>query len=403
MSVIGGFLIMTGAGLLGTMSLFSIPVTSELGFSQASFAVYVTCMSLFGVATQPLIGMALVRFKKHIRLIAVFGALWGFMSYFWLSQCSRLFEFYIGGVLLSVIIPIVTTLLGVDVVTHWFDKHRSTAIAIVIMGISGGTVLYSQVVQRVIHSMGWRAGYISMGILVAAMSLLGALLISPPPEYYGMKPYGHDASRTSENEKQHEGVDLKQALKMPGFWMFSFATLFGSVYIMGVQQSLAPAFQVDYDFTPTQAATVLSVFSMVCGLSKPVVGMIYEKVGIKKTMLLISGLVIGAMLIIVLSRNTVLGVAAAILFGMGNMFGTLILATFVADAFGRRSYGAVLGYVNMFFTMGLGIGPIIAGRSFDLFGSYRAAYVVFIACCVVCALLTYLADKNIRKAKACLR
>ena len=37
--VIGGFLITTGGGFSGALSLFLIPVTKELGFSQAAFSI----------------------------------------------------------------------------------------------------------------------------------------------------------------------------------------------------------------------------------------------------------------------------------------------------------------------------------------------------------------------------
>ena len=95
LSVLGAFLISSGAGLGGALSLFYLPVGEELGFSQTSLGVYVSLMSLCGIVSQPIVGRVLNRYSRRIRLVAVGGAVLGIACYAWLSTCHFIKQFFI--------------------------------------------------------------------------------------------------------------------------------------------------------------------------------------------------------------------------------------------------------------------------------------------------------------------
>ena len=71
-------------------------------------------------------------------------------------------------------------------------------------------------------------------------------------------------------------------------------------------------------------------------------------------------------------------VVAAPLYGffLGG-FGTLYILM-VQESFGLRHYGSIMGLMNLGAVVPLGLGPIIAGASYDIWGSYDAAF--FITC-----------------------
>ncbi len=395
LSVLGAFLVSSGSGLGGALSLFYLPIGADLGFSQASISVFVSIMSLCGIVSQPVVGRIMSRHSRRLRLIAFCGAAVGLICYLWLSICRELYQFYIGGVIMGFLLPVVGALYGATVATHWFAKKRSVAIAIVAVGSSAGTVIYSQLARFFIEHSGWRSAYLAMGVAIAIITVIGALLISPPPEFLGMKPYGWEEMSTGET--QLKGFTLQQALKSSSFWLFAVATFFGSAYVMGIQQSIMPMLQVDFKLTAGLAATMMSVYSIVCGGAKPIMGIIFEKYGVKRTIVLMGILICSALLVLVLASGSVAAMIAMIVFGVGNMFGTVIMASYVAEAYGNRANSAILGYMNIAFSIGVSVGPVMVGRIYDVTSSYKPGYYIFIAFCILSTILTLMSANRVKK------
>jgi MFS family permease len=68
----------------------------------------------------------------------------------------------------------------------------------------------------------------------------------------------------------------------------------------------------------------------------------------------------------------------ALLFGfsLGSWLPTMSILT--STSFGLRSYGTIFGILSFFQCIGTSSGPLIAGRIFDITGSYHTAFVVFL-------------------------
>ena len=58
-------------------------------------------------------------------------------------------------------------------------------------------------------------------------------------------------------------------------------------------------------------------------------------------------------------------------------------APLVAGLFGLRSHGLVLGVINLGFTIGGSVGPLMAGYIFDVTGSYQLAFLISAAVGIV--------------------
>ena len=52
----------------------------------------------------------------------------------------------------------------------------------------------------------------------------------------------------------------------------------------------------------------------------------------------------------------------------------VLLLLIVQETFGVRHYGTILGLVNMSTILTFAVGPLLAGASYDLTGSYSAAF-----------------------------
>ena len=63
-------------------------------------------------------------------------------------------------------------------------------------------------------------------------------------------------------------------------------------------------------------------------------------------------------------------------------------STVVAELFGLKSHGLILGLISFGFTIGAAVGPLITGYLFDLTGNYQAAFMVCAALGVIGLILT---------------
>ena len=402
-TVAGAFLIATGAGQAVALSLFYLPVTADYGFNMTSLSIYVSLMGLISIATNPIAGKLMLKWQNHIRLFAVATGALSMITYCWLANCRHLWQFYIGGVLLSVLVPFVSGIYGSVAITHWFVKKRSLALSISFIGVSVGSVLYAQIVRLMIDRMGWHAGYYTCGIMMTIFSLIAALLISEPPARYGLKPYGWEESE--EDAPVKVGLTLQEARKTSCFWLFFAATFIASLFVMGLQQSIVPMLQVDYKMTAALSSTLMSLYSVTCAAAKILMGMLCEKRGIRTVIMTIGILLCAGIILIVMSNSLAVAVIAMVLVGLGNIFTTVVQTSYTADVFGNREYSAIIGYIGLAMAIGVAVIPVIIGRLYDLTGSYRPVYYLLLTFVIVATLLSLLSyrvrprlDRPVQKA-----
>jgi MFS family permease len=70
---------------------------------------------------------------------------------------------------------------------------------------------------------------------------------------------------------------------------------------------------------------------------------------------------------------------------------TSVMGPIVAEIFDGPHYGSIFGTITVALIGGGAAGPWMAGVIHDATGSYRLAFVVAIACCVVSALAIFMA------------
>jgi MFS family permease len=67
----------------------------------------------------------------------------------------------------------------------------------------------------------------------------------------------------------------------------------------------------------------------------------------------------------------------------------MLIPLLIAESLGLRRYGALTGITSISATIGSTLGPLVAGRVFDVTHSYTSAFELFIAINVIGALVTF--------------
>jgi OFA family oxalate/formate antiporter-like MFS transporter len=78
-----------------------------------------------------------------------------------------------------------------------------------------------------------------------------------------------------------------------------------------------------------------------------------------------------------------------VVFGVAAAAPLVLLPLLVAESLGRRRYGVLGALTGIAGTIGATIGPVVAGRIFDMTGSYTGAFQLFILLDIIGAVAAF--------------
>jgi len=175
-------------------------------------------------------------------------------------------------------------------------------------------------------------------------------------------------------------------------WLLIAAIIVGLIVNTGIGFHLV-AYYTDIGIAPSIAVGALSLYAFTGAVGNIIWGFLSEK--LSERFLASAVMVLTAVTILYLqSVRTITGAFIfAVLFGLTSRGEGTLVNIILAEYYGRRSYGAINGFVQPFHNIGLGVGPLISSVSFDLTGSYQSLFIFFIGASMIAALLFWLAKK----------
>lgn len=256
----------------------------------------------------------------------------------------------------------------------WWNKRRGIAVAICASGNYIAGALWPPIVQHGIDAIGWRHTYVLLGLVCGLGMLLLALrmrqraplvlmdaVAQPASAVAAPRPVALDRSRPFGLRPLHAqlllcvaGVACCVAMAMPQVHIVAYCT--------------------DLGFGAARGAEMLSLM-LACGIvSRLVSGVICDRIGGVRTLLLGSALQgVGLMLFLPFDGLVPLYVISA-MFGLFQ--GGLVpsYAIIIREYFAPQEAGARVGAVIMATLIGMALGGWMSGWIFDITGSYHAAF-----------------------------
>ena len=254
----------------------------------------------------------------------------------------------------------------------WWNRRRGIAVAVCASGNYVAGAIWPPVVQYGIDSFGWRPTYTALGLTCGAgMLLLSLCMRQRPPAIQTAE--ASDAAGTPQDRSRPFGMPTERAMAL-----LCLAGVACCV-AMSMPQVHIVAYCTDLGFGAAQGAKMLSLM-LACGIvSRLVFGLICDRIGGIRTLLLGSALQgIALMLFLPVDGLVPLYVVSA-LFGLfqGGIVPTY--AIIVREYFPVREAGWRVGAVIMATLVGMALGGWASGWIFDLTGSYHAAFIHGIA------------------------
>ncbi len=355
---------------LGSSSMYVVSgvlpvVQKEFGVSRADASLPYTLMMLgFGLGGMAM-GKLADRMGVHVALwigaVGVGGGfvVAGFASSIWLFALAH-------GLLLGLFGSSSTFAPLLADTSLWWNKRRGIAVAVCASGNYLAGAIWPPIAQRGVELLGWRETYMWMGVVcglgMAALSflmrrrppLLAAAVPGGAPSLASERPFGLSISQ-AQTLLCVAGVACCVAMAMPQVHIVAYCT--------------------DLGFGAARGAEMLSLM-LACGIvSRLISGMVCDRIGGLRTLVLGSVLQ-GVALLMFLPFD---GLAS--LYVISAMFGLFqggivpSYAIIVREYFPAKEAGARVGTVIMATMVGMALGGWMSGKVFDLTGSYQAAFV----------------------------
>ena len=379
-----------------TQALYMYPVMEAKGFTLSQFSLIFTIGTIVPALIGPFIG-GIYR-KVNTKILYLIGGILlscGFMTF---SIAEKLWQFYAIAGVVQVGASIVAGIGVPMLINAWFDEtSKGKAMGIAYAGGSIGNIFLQQLVVRTISSRGYAHSYFTFGLvaLIAIIPITLFMIRMPKNESEIVR------GKAQQKEEKTNSVDisytLKEAQKNKYFWMMGMGLFFVGIYVSAYSIQYAAYFQGELQLSSSTIATTGSLFAMASLLGSMVGGILFDKLGILKTLSIAAIAVIGSGVALLMPGSSPLFAHAhSVLKGIATFIYMMGPAYMVGSFFGNKEYGQILGLVNLNFAIGFCSGSALFGVFAENFG-YNATWIGILVCVVIAYISLTIAAKGMTK------
>lgn len=345
---------------------FVEPLENTFGWTRTQIGLSLSLIA-FGSFISPLIG-SLIDKQGSRRIMAFSMAVFG-ISYLVRPFMTELWHWYFLSVVQSFSIVGAAMLPPGKLVGLWFPENRGRVIGITAMGNNFGGMVIQPIIAFLVTVYNWKVAYAVVGALGILVSIYSYLVVKNPDS---------ESKGILESEKKTDnltGFTLKEAIRTKTFYAITFAILCGTFTYSSLLPQVSSHLIIN-GVRESTASIAVSLFAT-CGMvGKFVFGNLSDKYGPRIALVLdLCGQAIFASLLVYAGDGLPVWVIVPAMGFFLGAFGALY-QLIVIDAFGVKHFGAIMGVIAISNAVPSFFGPIIAGMSFDITGSYAVAFVI---------------------------
>lgn len=331
-------------GLMYAWSIFATPLAVDFGWDsgalQTTFNITLICFCL-----AQLVGSFVIKGLGYSKTLVLAGAiaLAGFLLSAFCADKS-IWGIYAGyGVLCGAGcgIAYITIL---SVVNSWFADKIGFSSGILMMGFGFGSLILGTPAATLIDLFGLRAVFVAIAVIVLAVSLLLACYLKPAPDNIGqfVKPAGGDLA----DETMFENDKPWATPSYYVYYAWALLIIAIGVTLIGGSRQGAAAIGIE----GMLSTMIVGLVSTMNGLARPLFGTLFDKAGLKASLLTSTVLNLVASALLAFSFSTSTGITyiiAALLVGLGYGAIPVIASGYVRQRFGAKNYARNLGLTNI--------------------------------------------------------
>jgi MFS family permease len=249
-------------------------------------------------------------------------------------------------------------------VSHWFVKRRGLAVVVVASGNYLAGAIWPLAMNWSMPLIGWRATYVAIGILVAAVALPSALLLRRRPSAQMMAA----AEQATEIARADAGISPRLLMVLLVLAGFSCCAA------MAMPQVHIVAYCGDLGYGAARGAEMLSLMLFLGVVSRVGSGFVADAIGGAPTLLIGSFMQCVALLLYLYFDGLASLYVVSGIFGLFQGGIVPMYAVIIRELLPPREAGAKISLVVAATIFGMAFGGYFSGLIFDLTGSYKMAF-----------------------------
>ncbi|MDJ0819354.1 MAG: MFS transporter [Desulfobacterales bacterium] len=368
-------------GALFAYGVFFKEIQAEFGWSRATISGASSLALLMMGAAGVLAGRLNDRIGPRI-LIAVSAVFLG-LGYLLLSRIQSPWQLYVVFGILAGIGFSTHDVITLSTVARWFDKRRGAMSGIVKVGTGSGQLLGPMLATLLLTVFGWRYSNVIIGAAILVALLLVAQLMRRDPQEMGLLPDGRISKSNGRNgEVTGRSLILREAARIEQFWTICITEFAIFFCLFTIVVHIVPHAR-DLGLAPAYAAGVLSTIGGVSIVGRIVMGSANDRIGGKRALLICIIMLFCSFVWLQLASTAWMLFLFAVIYGFAHGGFFTVVSPMVAEWFGTGSHGMLFGIVLFCGTLGGSVGPLVAGRIFDVTGSYQMVFLILTGLTVI--------------------
>ena len=352
-------------------SLYLGAITEALGIKRSLFSINDSCRYVSTAIVNLFFGTLIVKFGPRKLVAAGFLSL--IASTLIYATANHVAVFYLGGMFLGIGLSWCTTTMVSYLVGKWYPEKRGTITGFALCANGLGGALAAQIVTPIIYEQGnpfgYRNAYYLVAILLAVTGVIATILVKEPKD-------ATTVAKKKGRGRSWSGITLAEALRKPWFYGAALCVFVTGMGLQGIN-GIAGTHLKDVGIDKGVVATVLSTHSVVLCGSKFLAGLSYDKLGLRKTLLICEFCGVCSFVTLALSgassSGTVFAFAWSALSALALPLETVLVPLIAADLFGDKEFAKIMGIFVSVNTAGFAFGTPVANAIFDIFGTYTPA------------------------------
>jgi MFS family permease len=361
-AAIGACVGLNGA-LVYTLGIFALPLSDRFGWSRAQVSACFLFLLLGAIAMAPIVGR--LADKVGVRIIGLTSLMLLAIALIGMTQINgNILNYYLALFLMSVAGSGTTPIVWSRGVAAWFDKKRGLAFAIALTGTGLAGFFSPLLVQTLIETYDWRAGY---------LGLSGLVLLAFVPVFILFFDRDRTKRTVTRAPALKSGFEFRDVLGTRRLWQLTFVFFIITAATGMMLFHLFPII-VESGVSRHDAAKVASLMGIAVIAGRLGSGYLVDRVHAPFLTAACFLITTGGCLIFSMAPHSIFWlIAATIAVGISAGAEIDLLPYFVSRYFGLKSYGQIYAFIFMIYEIGAGGGPFLAGYLHDLQGSYRYA------------------------------
>ena len=281
---------------------------------------------------------------------------------------------------------------------QWYPDKKGMITGLAVAGFGFGALLWVKLADswgHLLENMGLSGTFMLYGVLFAIMVILGAVFMLFPQE--GWEPKGFKKAAIAA-VKDNLSYTPKQMLSTLQFYLIFFTFVFSagaglmSIGLMKLYPMEAmQANGIELAKASAIAGTAMAVFfSLANGLGRILWGMISDKLGRKRSIILMTltqGIIV--LLFTFMAGNEYLLYLGATLIGFNFGGNFALFPTITAETFGAKMVGQNYPFIFLAYGVGGIFGPLLGGKLGDA-GNFPLAFTIVGIAVLIGTILIYL-------------